>query len=453
MKTKSAAIRKEAIVHWEAELSQKIQAHQAKVAVIGLGYVGLPVLQEFCLAGFPSYGYDIDSEKIESLEKGKTYLNTVTEEWITPALKSKTLHVSDDFSSLAEADAIIACVPTPLDEHRQPDLSYVAKTAEAVAATLRPGQLAIFESTSYPGTTREIVLPILERTGLKLGKDFFLAYSSERQEPGRTVPSFTQIPKVVGGVDALGGTLACRLYAEIVDKVVPVKSAEIAEAGKILENIYRCVNIAMVNELKIIFDKMGIDIWEVIEAAATKPFGFQAFYPGPGMGGHCIPIDPFYLSWKAAQYEVPARFIELAGEINWRMPDYVLEKVTEGLNRSAKALSQSKVLVIGVAYKKNVDDVRESPALHLIEKLLAKGAKVEYHDPHVAKIPKQRVRDLGLKSQPLSPERLNAADVVLILADHDAVDWKSVARHASLIVDTRNVMAKVTMDASKLIKA
>jgi UDP-N-acetyl-D-glucosamine dehydrogenase len=363
------------------------------------------------------------------------------------------LHVSENFSNLGDADAIIACVPTPLDEHRQPDLSYVEKTAEAVAATLRPGQLAIFESTSYPGTTREIVLPILEKTGLKLGVDFFLAYSSERQEPGRVTPSFTQIPKVVGGVDPTGGALACKLYAEIVDKVVPVSSAEIAEAGKILENIYRCVNIALVNEMKMIFDKMGIDVWEVIAAASTKPFGFQPFYPGPGMGGHCIPIDPFYLTWKAAQYEVPARFIELAGEINWRMPEYVLEKLTEGLNRSAKAIAKSKVLVIGAAYKKNVDDVRESPSLHLIEKLIEKGAVVEYHDPHVPQLPKTRVRHLKLQSQDLTEKRLKESDAVLILTDHDAVDWRMVSRCANLIVDTRNVMASIPVEASKLIKA
>lgn len=440
-------------ISWEAELTDKFKRHDATVAVLGLGYVGLPVLKEFSLGGFSAQGYDIDEAKIDSLRKGKTYLNTVDETWISEGLKEKTLRVSADFSRLMEADAIIACVPTPLDSHRQPDLSFVEKTAQSIAKTLRPGQLIIFESTSYPGTTREIVLPILEKTGLKLGSDFFLAYSSERQEPGRTEPSFKQIPKVVGGVDPVGGSLACALYAEIVDSVVAVRSAEIAEAGKILENIYRCVNIALVNELKIVFDKMGIDIWEVIAAAATKPFGFQPFYPGPGMGGHCIPIDPFYLTWKAAQFEVPARFIELAGEINWRMPDYVLEKVTEGLNRSAKAIAKSRILVLGVAYKKNVDDVRESPALHIVESLLKKGADVQYHDPHVAQIPKQRVRHLNLSSQELTAERLREADAVLIIADHDAIDWQFVAIHARLIVDTRNAMSKVRIDPAKLIKA
>lgn len=450
---KSSAAAIQHTTNWESHLLGLIKQKKATVSIIGLGYVGLPVLNEFCDQGFKSIGFDIDKTKIDMLKKGQTYLNTVTPDWLLPAQKSKKLEVTTDFARLADADVIIACVPTPLDEHRQPDLSYVANTAEAVARTLRPGQLAIFESTSYPGTTREIVLPVLEKTGLKLGEDFFLAYSSERQEPGRISPTFRQIPKVVGGVDPAGGRLGAEVYKHVVDSVFPVSSAEVAEAGKILENIYRCINIALVNELKMIFDRMGIDIWEVIAAASTKPFGFQPFYPGPGMGGHCIPIDPFYLSWKAAQYEVPAKFIELAGEINWRITDWVLEKMVEALNTRGKPLTNSKVLVLGVAYKKDVDDVRESPALALIERMLHKGAKVDYHDPHIAQLPKQRVRDLGLKSKPLTAELLSGSDAVLIITDHDAIDWKLVARHAPLIVDTRNVMAKVTVDTAKVVKA
>jgi UDP-N-acetyl-D-glucosamine dehydrogenase len=332
-------------------------------------------------------------------------------------------------------------------------MTYVVKTAEMISQNLRRGQLIVLESTTYPGTTREVVKPILERSGLKAGRDFYLAFSPEREDPGNKSHTTTTIPKVVGGLNATSGKLACALYGRAVKRVVPVSTCEVAEAAKILENVYRCVNIAMINELKVVFDRMGIDVWEVISAAATKPFGFQAFYPGPGLGGHCIPIDPFYLTWKAREYGMNTRFIELAGEINTSMPEYVVGRVALALNRQKKALNGAKVLVLGLAYKKDVDDLRESPSIELIEHLRDQGAKVDYNDPHIPQTHKQREHDLRMKSKPISAAMLRGYDCVLISTDHSAYDYPFIVRHAKLVVDTRNATAKVRSGRSKLVRA
>ena len=354
---------------------------------------------------------------------------------------------------LAEADAILICVPTPLTDSRDPDLSYVEATANYIAQSLRPGQLIVLESTTYPGTTRDVVLPILESSGLKAGEDFYLAYSPEREDPGNPNFSASSIPKVVGGVDAQSARLAEILYAGCVEKVVAVSTCEIAEACKILENTYRSVNIAMVNELKVLFQKMGIDVWEVIDAAKTKPFGFQAFYPGPGLGGHCIPIDPFYLTWKARQFDMSTRFIELAGEINTSMPEYVVSRLSEALNKKKKAVNGSKILVLGLAYKKNVDDIRESPSIALIEMLQERGAKVDYNDPYVPRTPKQREHNLGMTSKKLTAKMLASYDCILIATDHSDYDYGWIVKHARLIVDTRNATGQVKTGRKKIVKA
>jgi UDP-N-acetyl-D-glucosamine dehydrogenase len=431
----------------------RIEARTARVGIIGLGYVGLPLARTFACGKFAVLGFDVDSAKVAKLRRDESYIAHISTETLRQ-MRAVGFEATDDFSRLAEADAIIICVPTPLTEAREPDLTYVVKSAEAVARTLRPGQLVVLESTTYPGTTRKVVLPILEATGLEAGKDFFLAYSPEREDPGNPQFSTPTIPKVVGGLDVAATELACALYGRVVVNVVRVSTPEVAEACKILENTYRAVNIALVNELKVLYDRMGIDVWEVIEAAKTKPFGFQAFYPGPGLGGHCIPIDPFYLTWVARQYGLTTRFIELAGEVNTAMPAYVVSKVVDALNDAGKPVKGSTVLLLGMAYKKNVDDARESPGMEILELLLKKGAVVEYSDPHIPILPAVRhYPALRLRSQDLTPDRLRSRDCVVVVTDHSAYDWESIVAHSKLIVDTRNATSRVDVSKSHVVRA
>ncbi len=424
-------------------LLSKIASGSATVGVIGLGYVGLPLLHAFHRAGFPVIGFDVDAKKIEALKRGQNYLKHLGEGMVKEMLAGGRFDATAEFARLAECDAIISCVPTPLGKHLEPDLSYVEQTADDIAETLRPGQLVVLESTTYPRTTREIMLPRFEAKGLKLGTDFFLAYSPEREDPGRKDHNTQTIPKLVGGIDAASGEVAVALYRRAIKQVIPVSSAEVAEAAKLLENIYRSVNIALVNEMKVLLTAMGIDVWEVIRAASTKPFGFQAFYPGPGLGGHCIPIDPFYLTWKAREVGLPTRFIELAGEVNRAMPDFVVQRLALALNERGKPVKNSRILVMGLAYKPDVDDVRESPSFELIEKLEHLGADVDYHDPHVPQTHKMRRHDLHMQSIELTPAALKGYDAVLIATHHSACDWQQIADNAQLIVDTRNAMRDV----------
>jgi UDP-N-acetyl-D-glucosamine dehydrogenase len=436
----------------EKDLVARFESRKAVVGVIGLGYVGLPLARVFSEAGFRVIGFDIDSAKVKALAERRSYIKSVSAAQVR-AMRERGFEATADFERLGEPDAVIICVPTPLTGTRDPDMSYIEKTSESISRRLRKGQLVVLESTTYPGTTEEVVKPILEKSGLRFPQDFLLAFSPEREDPGN--PSWTteKIPKVVGGLDAASGRAAAALYEKAVLRVVPVSSAAAAEATKLLENIYRCVNIALVNELKVVFGKMGIDIWEVVEAAATKPFGFQPFTPGPGLGGHCIPIDPFYLAWKARQYDTTTRFIELAGEINTSMPYHVVDRLAGALDRRGKTLSGAKILLLGVAYKKNSDDVRESPALKLIELLHARGASVAYHDPHVAKIPKMRKHDVKLASVALTPKTLREHDATLVVTDHADVDYAAVAEHAPLVVDTRNAMRGVAKGRDRIVKA
>ena len=434
-------------------LKQKIQNKTAKIGVVGVGYVGLPLVLEFASKGFQTYALDIDSEKIKSLKKGKSYIHYIPHQRIKDLLVKGKLIPSSDFSEQRTIDCVIICVPTPLTETKEPDLSFVVRTTETIAHYLHKEQLIILESTTYPGTTEEVVLPILEKAGLKEGKDFYLAFSPEREDPGNPKYSVKNIPKIVGGVSKASTELAGLLYQQIVEKVIPVSSPKAAEAVKMLENIYRAVNIALVNELKMLFDRMGINIWEVIESASTKPFGFQPFYPGPGLGGHCIPIDPFYLSWKARQYEFPTKFIELAGEINTAMPYYVVSRVIEGLNQQKKCLNGAKILVLGVTYKKDVADLRESPALRLIELLEEKGAIVSYNDPYVPKIPKMRKYKIDKFSVELEEKTLKDVDCVLIATNHSSYNYDWLLKKANLIVDTRNAVRQPGKYSQKVIKA
>lgn len=435
-------------------LEQAICSKSATVGVVGLGYVGLPLIRAFVRAGFRTIGFDVDQAKVDRLVAGKSYIEHVPSEWIGQCVQSGRFLPTADMARLAEPDAVLICVPTPLSDSRDPDLQYVENTTEQIAAVLRPGQLIVLESTTYPGTTRDVMLPILARAGLRLGEEFFLAYSPEREDPGNPHFSADRIPKVVGGVEPASGRLAQALYRQAVAQVIAVSSCEVAEACKILENTYRSVNIAMVNEMKMLFDRLGIDIWEVIEAAKTKPFGFQAFYPGPGLGGHCIPIDPFYLSWLARKHEMPTRFIELAGEINTSMPDYVILRLMEALNEQGKPLRGSHVCVLGVAYKRDVDDPRESPSFALMERLLQRGAIVSYNDPHIPHLPSmRRFRVPELSSVELSAEFLGRQDCVLIATDHSAYDYQFIVEHAPLVVDTRNATAGVANHRHKIRKA
>ena len=435
-------------------LQEAIARKTATVGVVGLGYVGLPLIRAFVDAGYRTMGFDVDASKVDRLLAGESYIGHIASDWIARCVEEKTFSPTADMSRLAEADAILICVPTPLTDSRDPDLSYVESTARTIAATLRPGQLVVLESTTYPGTTRDVLLPLLEASGLAVGKDFFVAYSPEREDPGNPQYTVDSIPKVVGGIDPTSQQLACELYESVVTRVVPVSTCEVAEACKIVENTYRSVNIAMVNELKTLFDRIGIDVWEVIDAAKTKPFGFQAFYPGPGLGGHCIPIDPFYLSWVARKHGMPTRFIELAGEINTRMPQYVVQKVTEALNAAGQPVKGSKICILGVAYKKDVDDPRESPSFELMKLLQARGAELSYSDPHVPVLPSMRHYDLPrLTSVDLSPQVLAEQDCVLIATDHTAFDYDAIVRHARLVVDTRNATKNVSAGREKIWKA
>jgi UDP-N-acetyl-D-glucosamine dehydrogenase len=427
-----------------SELKSKIEQRQARVAVIGLGYVGLPLALLYSEQGFPVTGFDIDQRKVSTITAGGSYIFRIPAPEIQKA-RSQGFSATSDYTELEQMDAIIICVPTPLNEYHEPDLSYITGTAEALAPHLQPGQLVVLESTTYPGTTEEVLIPILEkgnRHGLKAARKgepdentFFVAFSPEREDPGNETIARCDIPKVIGGMEPKASELAAAMYGAIFNRTVPVSSPAVAEMTKLLENIYRCVNIALVNELKLLCLRMGIDIWEVIEAAKTKPFGFHPFYPGPGLGGHCIPVDPFYLSWKAKEWDFHTRFIELAGEINSNMPYHVLDSVARALNQQKKAVNGSKVLILGVAYKKDIDDLRESPALTIIELLKNAGADVSYNDPYFPTVGRGRKYDLQMKCAPL--ENLGQYDCVLIVTDHSDYDYQRIVRESKLVVDTR----------------
>ncbi len=420
------------------DLMNKIENRTAVVGVIGLGYVGLPLVLAFEKAGFSVIGFDLDGEKIRLLHEGKSYIKHIPSERTLALKEHGRFRATTDFSLLGEPDCIVICVPTPLNKQREPDLSYVFNTSRAIAQSLRRGQLISLESTTYPGTTDEDVRAILETTGLHAGQDFYLAFSPEREDPNNKDFSTSTIPKVVGGYTDACLARANALYSAIVERTVPVSSTKAAEATKLLENIYRAVNIALVNELKILFDRMGIDICEVIDAAKTKPFGFQAFYPGPGLGGHCIPIDPFYLTWKAREYDFQTKFIELAGEINTAMPYYVIEKVIHALNQRGMSIKSAKILILGLAYKKDIDDTRESPSLKLMELLIQSGADVDYNDPFVPQMKKMRKYDFKKNSIPLTKETLKQYDCVVIATDHSSYDYEFIVKNAVVVVDTRN---------------
>src|SRR5580704_4352041 len=436
---------------------------QLKVAIIGCGYVGLPLALRFAEAGHKVTGFDTDPNKVSMLNAGKSYIEHIPQTKIQQFVNSKHFSATTDFARIKEADAIIICVPTPLDERREPDLSYVEQTAISIYPHLQRGQLVVLESTTYPGTTEELVLPILEKSGLhcpiaagpeneNVACDFFLAFSPEREDPGNKQFGLAQIPKVVGGVNPPSGRAAVSIYAQVVARVVPVSSTRAAEMAKLLENIFRCVNIALVNELKMLCLRMGVDVWEVIDAAATKPFGFMPFYPGPGLGGHCIPVDPFYLSWKAREYDFSTRFIELAGEVNTAMPQFVVQSLAEALNQHKKSLKGSKVLILGVAYKKDVDDLRESPTLKIMEILQKRNAEFDYNDPYFPHLHKMRHYDYSnMKSVPLKPETISTYDAVVIATDHSSYDYAAIVDAAKLVVDTRNATRRVSRHRNKIV--
>ena len=439
------------------KLLEKIKNKSAIVGIIGMGYVGLPLALTFSAKKFNVLGFDLDEKKISLLNKGRGYLKHISDNKIKQAVNSGYLKTTSDFFKLKEVDAIIICVPTPLTEHREPDMSFVENTAKTIAKYLRKGQLVVLESTTYPGTTEELLLPMFENSNdknkLKVGKDFYLAFSPEREDPNNPDFKTAEIPKVVGGVTPTCLKVAKALYDQVIIKTVPVSSPRAAEATKLLENIYRSVNIALVNELKMVFDKMNIDVWEVIAAASTKPFGFKAFYPGPGLGGHCIPIDPFYLTWKAREFELNTKFIELAGEINTHQPYYVVQKSIEALNKNKKALNGAKVLILGAAYKKDIDDMRESPSLKLIEIYREKGAQVDYYDPYVLKLPKTRKYQYNMVSIDLTKESISKYDLVVLSTDHEAFNYEMIARNSKLIIDTRNIFEKKNLVSKNIYKA
>jgi UDP-N-acetyl-D-glucosamine dehydrogenase len=436
-------------------LFERITDRTAVAGVIGLGYVGLPLAAAIARAGFRTIGFDIDPAKPELLRSGSSYIDAVSSQELARLLSKGYLDASTDFAKLAATDIIVICVPTPLTRHREPDLTFIETTARTIAKYLRRGQLIVLESTTWPGTTEEIVKPVLEGTGLHSGIDFFLAYSPEREDPGNSRFTTATIPKIVAGQGSEASTLVRHFYSSVVEKVISVPSTATAEAVKITENIFRAVNIALVNELKTIFDAMNIDIWEVIEAAKTKPFGYMPFYPGPGLGGHCIPIDPFYLTWKAREYGIGTRLVELAGEINLAMPKYVIGKLEEALDRKQRiTLSSSRILIVGLAYKKNVSDIRESPALKIMELLEKRGAKVDYLDPHVPVIPPSREhQDFAGRNAVNASPAFGSYHAVLICTDHDAVDYAAIVNSARLIVDTRNVIAKLELAAENVVRA
>lgn len=440
-------------------LFEKFESRTATIGIVGLGYVGLPLARAMHTAGYRVVGYDIDPKKIAQLRQGKGYLKHLGQELFTELAKSARFTPTDKPSALAACDAIAICVPTPLDAHQQPDLSYVENSARMIATVMDAAKprkkpvLVSLESTTYPGTTREIVLPILESAKRTLGRDLFVVFSPEREDPGRQGVDTATIPRLVGGLDAASTHLGAAFYSAAIEEVIPVDTAEIAESAKLLENIYRCVNIALVNELKPVLADMGIDIWKVIRAASTKPFGFAPFYPGPGLGGHCIPIDPFYLTYKAKEYGHNTRFIELAGEVNHKMPAYVVEQTAAALNRRSKPVQNARILLLGIAYKANIDDIRETPAAEVLELLLKQGAKVTYHDPHVAVFHKGRKHKHEMRSVPLTAATLEATDAVIILTDHTAVDYALLGKHAPLIIDTRDAMRAISNPRATVVKA
>lgn len=458
------------------EIVRKFQSKEAVIGVIGLGYVGLPLGIAYAKKGFNVLGFDLDQSKIKNLEKGKSYIKHISSDLISDVVAEKKLSATTDFSRLPEADAVIICVPTPLNEYREPDISFVENTAKTIAKFLRKEQIVTLESTTYPGTTDELLLPLFENAPLiqenimngkphpftitddnkaekfNVGEDFYLAFSPEREDPNNPEYNTSTIPKVVGGVTPNCLAAATSLYDQVIVKTVPVSSTRVAEATKLLENIFRSINIALVNELKMVFERMDIDVWEVIEAAKTKPFGFTPFYPGPGLGGHCIPIDPFYLTWKAREFELNTKFIELAGEINTYQPYYVVERAAEALNQFEKSLKGSKVLILGAAYKKDIDDMRESPSLKLIEIFRNKGASVDYNDPYVPKLPPTRKYQYDMKSIDITEENLRNYDLVVLSTDHSDYDYKFIESNAKLILDTRNAFAKNGIITEKIYK-
>lgn len=443
-----------------AQLIERIRQRHAVVGVIGLGYVGLPLVATFCEAGFATIGFDVDAAKVAELAHGRSYIRHVPSSRLAPLVRAAPpepghggFYPTTDYSLLRHCDAILICVPTPLTEYREPDLSFVVGTAEAIAPHLHLGQVVVLESTTYPGTTDEVVQPILERGGLRTGKDVYLAFSPEREDPNNSRFTTKTIPKLVGGVTPGCSHVAAALYGAVIERVIPVSHARVAEAAKLLENIYRGVNIALVNELKVLFDRMGINVWEVIDAAASKPFGFTPFYPGPGLGGHCIPIDPFYLTWKARQYDLATRFIELAGEVNQAMPDFVVAKLMDALNDRGRSLKGSRILILGVAYKRDIDDDRESPAYKLMELLQRKQARLAYHDPYVPALKRARRHDFGLQSVPLTAAELAAADAAVIVTDHSCFDYDLIVRASRLVIDTRNATRNVSRGREKIVLA
>ncbi len=439
-----------------AALSNKLKDRTATIGVIGLGYVGLPLAVACARAGFNAIGFDIDDAKTKALNSGQSYIEAVASEELSGHVAEARFTATTEFADLKLCDAVVVCVPTPLSKQREPDLSYVTRTAQQIVLHLKPGQLVVLESTTYPGTTLEVLKPLLETGGLRSGVDFWIGFSPEREDPGNERYNTTSIPKVIAGDGEQASELMEALYGAVVETVVPVSTPSVAEAVKITENVFRAVNIALVNELKVIYDAMGIDVWEVIDAASTKPFGYMPFYPGPGLGGHCIPIDPFYLTWKSREYDLPTRFIELAGEINVAMPKYVVGRLRDEIDeQQSVALGAARVLVLGLAYKKNVSDIRESPSFALIELLERRGSKVDFHDPHVDEIPMTREHsDLaGRKSTELTAEQVAKYNAVLVSTDHDGIDYRLVAENAKLVVDTRNAFARRGLRASHIVKA
>ena len=435
------------------DLLNKINENKAVIGVVGLGYVGLPLLMEFVEKGFKTIGFDVDDRKVEKLNAGKSYIKHIDEARVKKVRDSKIFEATTDFTRIKEVDCILICVPTPLNKYREPDMSYIVNTAKVLAKNIRKQQFIVLESSTYPGTTEEVLKPILEESGLKSDVDFWVAFSPEREDPNNPDFNTRTIPKVIGANTDYARKLASAVYEKVIVKTVPVSSSQAAEATKLLENIFRSVNIALVNEMKTILDKMGIDVWEVINAASTKPFGYMPFYPGPGLGGHCIPIDPFYLTWKAREYELNTRFIELAGEVNTAMPSWVISKVVDALNEVQKSIKGSKILLLGAAYKKDIDDPRESPSFKLMEIMLEKGAEVDYNDPLIPELPEMRAYNIRRQSVELTPENLAKYDCVLVSTDHTAYDWDFVVKHAQLVVDTRNATKDVLENRNKIVKA
>jgi UDP-N-acetyl-D-glucosamine dehydrogenase len=435
------------------DLLNKINDNEAIIGVVGLGYVGLPLLMEFVEEGFKTIGFDVDDRKVERLNAGKSYIKHIDEARVKKVRDSKIFEATTDFGRIKEVDCILICVPTPLNKYREPDMSYIVNTAKVLAKNIRKDQFIVLESSTYPGTTEEVLKPILEESGFKGDVDFWVAFSPEREDPNNPHFNTRTIPKVIGANTDYARKLASAVYEKVIVKTVPVSSSQAAEATKLLENIFRSVNIALVNEMKTILDKMDIDVWEVINAASTKPFGYMPFYPGPGLGGHCIPIDPFYLTWKAREYELNTRFIELAGEVNTAMPNWVISKVVDALNEVQKSIKGSKILILGAAYKKDIDDPRESPSFKLMEIMLEKGAEIDYNDPLIPELPEMRAYNIRRQSVELTPENLAKYDCVLISTDHSAYDWDFIVKHAQLVVDTRNATKDVLENRNKIIKA